>query len=96
MVAKGHAFAMSFRRAHSPHAYLLLQEEAALDHEHLLDNRDHDRVALFSDGGHRVDLLADPNPFDFCRLVSEQFVNQLFALVRDPRYPDAPRFDYLL
>ena len=95
MVTKRDALLVSFHRAHSPNAHLLLQEEAALNDEHLLDDRDHDRVALVSDRGHRVDLPAYRGPIDLHRFVREQFVDQLLLLVSDSRDLDAARFNNL-
>jgi hypothetical protein len=69
MVAKGHAFPVSLRRAHSPDAYLLLQEQAALDDKHLLDNRNYNAVALFSDRRKRVDFPVDRDSIDLYHIV---------------------------
>src|SRR5215470_19739715 len=96
MMTKGHALLVSFRRAHSPNAHLLLQEQAALDDEHLLDNRNHDSVALVDDGRHPVDLPADRSAIDLNRLVCEQFVDQLLTLMSDSRDLDTARLDNLL
>jgi hypothetical protein len=84
VIAECHALLVPYRRPYSPDAHLLFEEEAALDDEYLLDNRNHNGVALFSDGGQRIDLLANSNPFDFCPLVSQQFVDQLLSLMGDP------------
>ncbi len=75
LVADGHALPVSFRRSHPPNAHFLFQEQAALNDEHFFDNRNHNSVALFSDGRHRVDMLADRGPFDFYRLAREQLVD---------------------
>src|SRR6516162_7482598 len=96
VVTKGDTLLVSFHRAHSPDAHLLLQEEAALDDEHLLDDRDHDGVALVSDRRHRVDLPTYRGPIDLHRVVREQFVDQLLPLVSDSRDLYAARFNNLL
>jgi hypothetical protein len=96
VVTKGHALLVSFRRAHSPNAHLLFQEQAALDNEYLLDDWNHDGVALVSDGGHRVDLPTYWDPIDLHRLVREQFIDQLLPLMSGSRDLDASRFNNLL
>jgi hypothetical protein len=78
----------------NPH--LLFEEQMALDDEHLVDNRNDNGVALFSDGRYRVDRPANPNPFDFRRLVSEQFIDQMLSLMCDPCHLDAGGLDDLL
>jgi hypothetical protein len=40
-------------------------------------------------------VLANRDPFDFRRLVREQFVDQLLSRVSSPRYLDPPCFDGL-
>ena len=95
VVAKAYGLLVSFRRTHSPHPQLLLQEQAAFDDEHLLDDRNDDGVALIDNLGHPVDLLADRGPIDLHRFVREQFVDQLLLLVSDSRDLDAARFNNL-
>src|SRR6516162_5209448 len=92
VVAKGHALLVSLRRVYSPDAHLLLEKEAAFDDEHLFDNRNHDGVALFPNGGHSVDLPVYRGSIDFHRCMCEQLVDQLLPLMGDPSDLDAPRF----
>ena len=47
--------------------------------------RNYDGVALFSDRRHRVDFPVDRDPIDLHQIVRQQFVDQLLALMSDPR-----------
>jgi hypothetical protein len=85
-----------FHRSRPADTHLFLEEEAALDDEHFLDNRNNDDPVLFSDGGHRLDLLADVDAADLRRLICEHLVDQLLALVRDPRDLNPAGFNRLL
>src|SRR5271154_3097602 len=96
LVAERHTLLVSLCRPHPPDAHLLLEEKASLDDEHFFDNWNDNGVALFSERRDRINLLANWRSFDFNRLPMEQFVDQLLALMCNPRDLDASGFDYLL
>jgi hypothetical protein len=61
-------------RPHAPQPNFFLQDEAAFDHQDLLDDRDHCRVTLLSDRRNGIDWPTDCNAFDFNPFAGQSLV----------------------
>ena len=95
--SKGFELTSSYAASRGLHlAYNAAYTRAALDSEHLFHNRDNDDVAFFWNGGNHIDRLAYGYTVDLSCLASKQFVNQLLALVSDPRDLNPAGFNLLL
>jgi hypothetical protein len=81
---------MPLGRPHASQTDLFLQDEATLDNEDFLDNRDDRGVAFLSDGWGRINGSADRNTLDFNPLMSQRLINQLVTSNRMEMHPNVP------
>lgn len=78
-----HGFDMSHRHTDAPDTDLFRQHQPALYDHDLFDDGYDRRVAFLANGGRRRNHTADRHPLNFDPFMSELFVDQAIARVRD-------------
>lgn len=71
---------VAFDRTHLPDMQFLAQNEATLDNEHLLDDRDDDFGSRFAHRGGLRDLFADRHTLDLVGVAAQRNVDFLDLL----------------